>query len=1639
MFPDSPFYNLPLLFTLQGIIDVNVLKLSLFDVMKKHQLLRMRLIDSYEATQEIVESDIEHLPFKYFYSTSNMCYNKDIVMKMIEEDINRPIRINEFPLWRFFLFKLNEKDYLLYANFHHILFDAWSLDIFKEELSYFYQRRILGEKIDPEEDHGYKKFICWESNNLERIQNINDIIISQLVGEQNIRLPFSKKRGKVQDFSGKQLSFCLSREEGEKIKKISSESGVSIFVVLLSIFNVLLYKIGGNSAQTILSPFSNRLFTDIEKTIGCFINLLPVKTDIGLNEKFYDILIKNKNTIITLLEYQHIPYEKIIEKIDVERDLSKNPVSQILFSLQETNNDLFFIEKAVIKQTEAPIKFTRFDIEWQNWLVGERVEIKIIYNKNILSEEDVKSMFFYFIEFLDKVSDNISLSIRDLLFEPFNSIGRDNTTNGNLSKCVFEMIAGKFIESPQKCAVIDNNTCYSYADLGKKIDFLVSYLAEKEVSCNDIVAVIMPASIYLVVSVLSLLKIKTCFVLIDSSFPIKRINNILSSSKAKFILSNGDINCDSYPYSSPVIFVNEILYAYESNYKITLNNKTKPQTLADSDPAYICYTTGSSGFPKGVIVSRSALNNVVKEISSEVFFSRDDSLLSTTSISFDIFLLELLMPICSGGTVVFLDSSLKHNRHAISSCLEKNNITFMQGTPSFFHMLFADRWQCPRKLTFLCGGEEIKKKLAKEIIEDGHVLWNMYGPTETTIWASIKKLKKTDVEITIGKPIKNTVFYVLDERKNLLPKGNVGELYIAGVGLANGYLSKNKKKDCSFLYIDIFDDGNKVRAYRTGDYVREDKNGEYIYCGRVDGYIKINGYRVNIEEIEKTAFEHVYVEQAIVAPPLLENGELSLYIKIDKNLFLKEIDYSDYLSTLKTLFNDVYDVSRNINDKYLGWIDSVLQKKIPSVEMDEWLNFLIDDIMALNPKNVLEIGCGSGLLIKSINKSISKYYAVDISEQAIQRAIKSNAMLNNENKKINFYCGFIEDFLCASKEKFDTVIMISVVQYFPSIFYLVDIIKNTIKKMVPYGKIYIGDVRNILSLPLQNAQNIFLRSEDKDIFDNRELIIHPAFFYALPKFIPEITCVVVKPKLGVHTNELNRFRYDVILTVKGDKKENGNNNNIIYDWMSSKWTTEQVVQLLGQEKRHSLWIKNIRNRRTTYDDEFGLDAQELSYEIKRKINCKVELRIRSDIRHDCFDLLFSPDKLSSDEFEFFNSGPIDASIDNLYALETYATKPYLRSIIEPAIKRHLAESLPYYMIPKKMYFVKEFLLNTNGKVDKKNIKERVDFKLPEANKIETINNNENIVVKIWEDLLDKAPACNGDDFFYCGGHSLLAIKLLNEIESCIGINIPLFKFYETPTIDNLLYLIRETHEKGVEMTLKVNSSRDNIFLFPPIDGDLRWYISLIMYFRDSYNIFGFQYTTNLYEMSIIEIAKSYAAYIEREFRSGFYLFGWSYGALLAFEVAKHLDSEKTRVVLLDPPLNIYNKNKSCALQDDATKMGVNSDQVKIIQDFDSLNHISEDLLTRNDIVKNNLQNMFSYDITGQVDNMILFFPENSGNNIETTMKEEEKKDFWLKRCCGNKAVFCLNGDHYSILKSKTALLNIYERFNEFVEEEKVTF
>nr|AXN93615.1 PuwG [Anabaena sp. UHCC-0399] len=862
----SGTYNVPAALQLQGYLNVAALEQALQEIVHRHEVLRTSFPTiNGVPTQVIVPAVTVTLPL---IDLQGLPEQAEQVKQLTITNSQTTFDLAIAPLMRSQLLRLGEQSHILLINLHHIVCDGWSVGVFIQELSALYTA-FTEEKPSPLPELAiqYADFAVWQRQWLsgEVLEKKLNYWQQQLAGAPPLlELPIDRPRPPIQSYQGGYYGFTLDADLTAKLKSLSQKSSVTLFMTLQAAFVTLLHRYSGQTDILVGTPIANRDRKETESLIGFFVNTLVLRTQITDNPKFAELLQQVRRVSLEAYAYQDVPFEQVVEALQPERNLSHSPLFQVMFIWQNTPSQNF--ELPGLSLTPLPIETVtaKFDLTLSMEETPQGLAGGWEYNSDLFDLATIERIAHHFHNLLIAVTTNpeqpvgllplLTASEEQKILVDFNHTEADYPTDLYLH----QLFEAQVERTPDAVAVgIGTGEELTYAELNTRANQLACYLQFLGVGNEKVVGICVERSLDMIVGLLATLKAGGAYVPLDPKYPAERLAFMVEDAEIEVLLTQQPL-VDLLPKTMAKIICLDTEWLAISAYS---PHSPQPTTHSPNHLAYIIYTSGSTGKPKGVQIIHSAVVNFLTSVAQEPGITAADVVLSVTTLSFDIAVLDIFLPLMVGAKVVLVSTEMTKDGYALQKLLLESHATIMQATPATWRILLASGWNGTEKLKILCAGEALPRDLANQLLARSCELWNAYGPTETTTWSTVYQVEPGEGKVLIGHPLGNTQIYLLDTYGQPVPIGVAGELHIGGAGLARGY--RNRPELTAEKFISSPFQEEKC-LYKTGDLARYLPDGNIEYLGRIDNQVKLRGFRIELGEIEAGIIAHPQVKQAVV-------------------------------------------------------------------------------------------------------------------------------------------------------------------------------------------------------------------------------------------------------------------------------------------------------------------------------------------------------------------------------------------------------------------------------------------------------------------------------------------------------------------------------------------------------------------------------------------------------------------------------------------------------------------------------------------------------------------------------------------------------------------------------------------------------
>jgi amino acid adenylation domain-containing protein/thioester reductase-like protein len=867
--PGSPAYNVPAGAWMRGTPDLDVLRRCLEELVQRHEALRTTIPATDGRPRQAIAGSIPiDLPL-HDVSQLPEGERRTAALAIAHTEATTPFDLARGPLMRARVVRLSDNEHLLVLNFHHVAIDGWSFSTFYRELGALYEAFVGGRPSPlPELQLQYADFAMWQREWLQgdALKSQLDYWTARIAGSPAVlELPGDHPRPAVQSHGGGVVRLDVPADVVEAAKKVSRDEGTTLFMTILAALKIVLFRYSGQTDLVVGSGIAGRIREELEPLVGYFVNTLALRTDLSGDPTFRELLVRTRDVTLGAYEHQDLPVERLIEELNIERSLSHTPLFQVMIFFQNLPAQVLVLPGLTLvplTQDEINTATARCDLSLFIEPDGEEMRIFFEYSTDLFEAETIRALGGHMVNLLRAAAAQPGTRIgmlpmlgeeeRHELLVTRTATRKELPANLTLTSLVEQQVA----RTPDAPAIIVGDRTLTYRELSARANTFAAELRQRGAKPGEIVGIYTERGAEMIVAVLGILRTGAAYLPLDPTYPVERLGFMLEDTGACLVVTQQHLRGE-VPSAESV--------------ELVLLDATGPSDQdappvdggpSPADTAYIIFTSGSTGRPKGVQIPHVGAANFLLAMLHEPGLNADDVVAAITTLSFDISVLELLLPLITGARAVIGDRATAIDGKRLARFVAGNGVTVLQATPASWRMLLDAGWEGVPGLKILCGGEPLPRDLADRLLDRVGELWNVYGPTETTVWSVLDRVLPGE-PITIGRPIQNMCMYVVDTNLQPVPDGVPGELVIGGIGVGHGYIRRPDLTADRFI-VDPFSGVPGARIYRSGDIARWRRDGRLEILGRADNQVKLRGFRIELGEIEGVLREQPAVRQAVV-------------------------------------------------------------------------------------------------------------------------------------------------------------------------------------------------------------------------------------------------------------------------------------------------------------------------------------------------------------------------------------------------------------------------------------------------------------------------------------------------------------------------------------------------------------------------------------------------------------------------------------------------------------------------------------------------------------------------------------------------------------------------------------------------------
>ncbi|MFJ9351606.1 non-ribosomal peptide synthase/polyketide synthase [Streptomyces sp. NPDC101237] len=1317
------------------------------------------------------------------------------VAELTGAERHRRFDLSAPPLFRLLLLRLGaERGDRLVVGRHLILWDGWSAWLFLDELFALYETG--GDASDLAAPGRYRDYLTW----LDQQDDATATAAwrTALAGLDEPTLLAPTAADGLEPVVPDQLDLRLPAELGDRLRETGRVHGLTLNTMLNAAWGLTLASATGRPDVVFGTTVAGRPSEvhDVENIIGLFLNTVPARIVFDPAEPVLGLLRRIQGERLDLMPYEHLGLGVL------QAETGHRKLFDTLFVLRnnDTEDRLARLRTRHGATAVANVDATHYPA---NLVVtpGHRIAVTLTHRPDLVPADRARALLDRFALLLDRLTADLTAPVGSLdpLLPAEHAALREEGAAGRVADpedTVADLLAAQAARTPDARALVFGEHTLTYAELDAAVNRTARLLIARGAGPERVVALALPRSLDMVVALFAVLRTGAAYLPLELDHPADRLSLTLADARPLLLLSTTAVSATLDGGTTRLLLDDPAVREELAG----LPDTPVRRRFSLEHPAYVIYTSGSTGRPKGVVTPYRGLTNMQLNHQKEIFEpavaaagGRRLRIAHTVSFAFDMSWEELLW-LVAGHEVHVCDEELRRDAEALVAYCDRHRIDVVNVTPTYARLLIEQgllTGHVPPLV--LLGGEAVPETVWTALRDtEGTYGYNLYGPTEYTI-NTLGGGTPDSATPTVGKPIRGTRAHLLDPWLRPVPDGVPGELYIAGIGLARGYLDRPGLTAERFVADPFGTPGE--RMYRTGDLVRRRPDGNLDFLGRTDDQVKIRGYRVEPGEIEAALSRHPLVSQAAVV--VRDERLVGYVVPSGAGTAERTAAEAAQVGAWQEIYSDEYEEigTAVFTERYDGWDSSYDGRPIPFEEMHEWREATLARIRALNPRRVLEIGVGSGLLLSRLAPQTEAYWATDFAAPVI-RKIGAELRAGDPElaARVELRCRPADDLGGLPTGYFDTIVINSVIQYFPSADYLTTVIDGAMALLAPGGALFIGDVRNLrlartFHTEIQQARGTAEaereRAVERGLRLEKELLVDPDFFTALGHGVD------LRTKRGRHHNELTRHRYDVVLYAGEPDLRLTDAPTVAWatahtvgELARGGWTSDAVGRLLGAAGRLSghlgsrsrdgrptaLRVTGIPDGRTRED---GIDPETL-----HALGAEAGHRVLTtwSARTGTYDAVFvaadaGEHRLTEGLFRP-GGGTGPHTNDPTSARETSALIRRLRE--------DLGRELPDYMVPAAFVTVDGLPMNANGKLDVR--------ALPEAEPAVALGGGrgprtprEEALCRLFAEVLGLPEAGAEDDFFELGGHSLLATRLVSRARTELGAELAIRDLFEAPT------------------------------------------------------------------------------------------------------------------------------------------------------------------------------------------------------------------------------------------------------------------
>jgi amino acid adenylation domain-containing protein len=1419
MDPTRASYNMPAALRLRGSLDVNVLRQAIDEVVARHEGLRTSFVARRGKPSQVI-----HTHGSWELGTVDLS-SLDAEQQRLQlearsmAEARRPFDLASPPPFRATLLRLGERDHVLLFTMHHIASDGWSAGVFHREVSELYGAFAAGQPspLAPLRVQ-VADFAVWQRTWLAAPMLDAQLAYwrAQLDGAPALSLPTDRVRPLAPSFEGRHLSFDLDGQTTQALRALAATQDATLFMVLAAGFGLLLHRYSGQTDLCLGTPVANRVHPDLEPLIGFFVNSLVLRVDTSGDPPFTELLRRVRGTALDAYAHQDLPFERLVEALQLRRDGTRNPLFQVMLALQNAPSRPLRVAGLELEPVPVETGTSRFDLllSLEEKPTGLRGILE--YSSDLFDETTATRMTRHYRRLLESVAHDPRRPLSRYSLRNPEELTRIADAFRTSSSCppplhALDLFATQARKQPTGVALAASDRTLTYGELHGAARHLAHRLRSHGAGPDVTVGLLSRRSSALVVGILGVLLSGGAYVPLPDSYPPERLRHMVEAAGVRLLVADPSVR-DRLPGFDGIVI--ELEDAFSS-----VDVPPAPPLLHTEQLAYVLFTSGSTGIPKPVGIPHRAVHAFLTWVLQAFTPSELACVLAGTSCAFDLSIFEILGTLSVGGTVALVQDVL-----GLHDCPVRDRVTLINTVPSAMRQLLRLGAVPPSVCTVNLAGEPLTMDLVRQLYALPGVrrVANLYGPTETTTYSTYANVGVDEPGVVpIGAPILGTRVYVLDASLSPTAVGEWGEIYIAGAGLGRGILHDPAGTARRFVP-DPFCPTPGARMYRTGDGGRVLAGGHLAFAGRIDDQVKVRGVRIELQEVEAVLRQHPRVhDAAVIARDANQVAELAAYVVASAKDELPS-DIEALAQEQVGHWRSVYDAShaedgdRPPRFDTRGWTSSFTGKPYDPQSMRAWVDGIVSRLRGLAPCRVLEIGCGTGLVLFGLVDLCVSYDATDFSQPVLDRVRQALSPL--ESGKVRLLHREAAD-LSGLQDHYDLVVINSVVQYLPNAERAAALLDAAADRVAPGGHLFVGDVRNLALLPMFHAAVQLCQAPPERPLSELaarasramraevELALDPRFFELWCARNPGFGPPRLLGRTAREPTEMNLYRYDVILP-RGEHCDkvtpaelpwpnDSPGTGLLRELPTSPVVLRQVPDdRIASHARLLSWTDQpgaadtpsnaLAARQSLETVRSGVNLEELLASL-RSGGCEAEV-------------LPASSDATCDVVVWPAGGPRPLCEARSVRTACVANDPLLprrEARLVASLRRHLESRLPEAMIPSHFALLDALPRTPSGKVDRIALRVAEVPATSSTHYVAPSSPLEKLLASMFEDLLRVDRVGVHDDFFEMGGHSLLATQLVSRIREELDVSVPLRLVFEHTTVAALALALAQDLAAGV--------------------------------------------------------------------------------------------------------------------------------------------------------------------------------------------------------------------------------------------------